>query len=164
MSQASTPTKLGLRGSQQACAQQACAQQVCAQSAAAEESRFSLVRWAMAVASVACFVAALIGALLPLVPTTPFLLLGFFCLSRVSKRWHARLLESRWAAPVREWRAHRAIRKETRRIAFLSIALVAAIAVFAARSDWRALSIVALGTTIGCVVLYRVPVRDRLES
>lgn len=126
----------------------------------AAESRFSLVKCGFAIASVACFTAAIAGALLPLIPTTPFLLLGFFCLSRVSHRWHTRLMKSRWAAPVREWKAHRAIRKETRRIAFLSVALVAAIAILLASSDWRALLIVALGTTIGCVVLYRVPVRD----
>ena len=45
-----------------------------------------------------------IGVVLPLVPTTPFLLLAAACFSRSSRRMHAWLLRNRVFGPVlRDW-------------------------------------------------------------
>ncbi|MCA9106755.1 MAG: DUF454 family protein [Planctomycetales bacterium] len=111
-----------------------------------------------------CFVLAFLGALLPLLPTTPFLLLGFYCLSRVSSRWHQRLLRSHWATGVREWKEHRAISPSTRRTALASIAIVAALAFWGGAADAHVLMGVSLGTTIGVVALLRVPVRREVAG
>lgn len=44
-------------------------------------------------------VLGLIGVFVPLLPTTPFLLLTSFCYARSSERWNQWLLNSRWLGP-----------------------------------------------------------------
>jgi hypothetical protein len=57
------------------------------------------------------FVLAVLGALLPLLPTTPFLLLASYFLVRSSPRLNDKLLASRTFGPLlRDWQRHRAVR------------------------------------------------------
>lgn len=51
-----------------------------------------------------CLLLAAIGVLLPLLPTTPFVLLAAFFFSRSSPRFHALLLNHRlFGAIIRDW-------------------------------------------------------------
>ncbi|WP_207220525.1 YbaN family protein [Spiribacter vilamensis] len=65
-----------------------------------------------------------IGVVLPLLPTTPFLLLATMCASRSSPALHAWLYSHpRFGPLLRDWRDHRAIRPRAKITALVLIAL-----------------------------------------
>jgi len=68
-------------------------------------------------------ICALIGTVLPVVPTVPFLLLAAFGFARSSPRWHAWLMRHpRFGPPLVAWREHRAISGRVKLIALVSMA------------------------------------------
>lgn len=69
-----------------------------------------------------------IGIVLPLLPTTPFLILAAFCYARSSKRMHDWLLDHRlFGTLIEDWNRHGAIRRSAKILATLSIAVIFAI-------------------------------------
>ena len=69
----------------------------------------------------------LLGVPLPLLPTTPFMLLAVFCFARSSPRLHDWLVHHpRFGPPIRDWRERGAISRKNK-----TYAMVAMTAVFA---------------------------------
>ncbi|WP_088622575.1 YbaN family protein [Oceanicola sp. 22II-s10i] len=67
----------------------------------------------------------LVGIVLPLLPTVPFLLLAAFCFARSSDRLHSWLVEHpRFGGPIEDWRRYGAISRRGKRLATLSIGAV----------------------------------------
>ena len=99
-----------------------------------------------------------LGLFLPLLPTTPFLLLASSCFLRSSPRLQRWLANSRWFGPmIRDWDEHKALRRPVK---VLAVAVVSAVLVLAAVRDlpwWVRTLIVALGL-VGLVVVWRLPV------
>ena len=71
-----------------------------------------------------------IGAFLPLLPTTIFLILALFIFARSSPRFHQMLLNNRYVGPeLQQWERDRSITRETKRRATLLIILAFSISV-----------------------------------
>jgi len=63
-----------------------------------------------------------IGVLLPVVPTTPFILLAAFCFSKGSEKFHNWLLKNRiFGKMIQEWEEHKVISLAGKRAATLGI-------------------------------------------
>ena len=62
-----------------------------------------------------CVGLAVLGSILPLLPTTPFLLLASWCFYRCSPRIHAWLHRSKWFGPtLDDWQHYHGIRKSVK--------------------------------------------------
>lgn len=72
-----------------------------------------------------------IGILLPLLPTTPFMLLAAFCFARSSDRCHRWLLNHRIFGPlITDWQRYGVIRTSTKRLATISMLLIGSIPLY----------------------------------
>lgn len=77
------------------------------------------------------------GAVLPLVPTTPFLLLAAFAFARSSPRLHDWLVSHPvLGPPIENWRAHGAIATRVKVLAVVVMAVTLAASVLAGLDGW----------------------------
>jgi uncharacterized membrane protein YbaN (DUF454 family) len=61
---------------------------------------------------------AVTGAILPLMPTVPFLLVAVFCFARSNPAWERRILEHPyWGPQVNDWQERRAISRRAKVLA-----------------------------------------------
>lgn len=78
-----------------------------------------------------CVVLATLGVVLPLLPTTPFLLLAAWCFARSSPRFHQWLLYRSWfGSYLRHWQTHRALPKGVKPKAVALIVVTFAISIY----------------------------------
>ena len=123
-----------------------------------------LRRWALISAGVLSLGLAILGVLLPGLPTTPFVLLAAACFAQSSPRLHQKLLAHRYLGPmVRDWESHRSL---PIKIKWLSSSLMTAMVCLSAwqlqHRPWAALAVLALGG-IGAAVVWRIPTRGNPE-
>ena len=82
----------------------------------------SIVRLLLVIAGSISLAFGVIGIFLPVLPTTPFLLLASFCYVRSSERLHRWLLEHRvFGKYIYNYEVHRAIPKKTKIIAMVTL-------------------------------------------
>lgn len=90
-----------------------------------------------------------IGIFVPLLPTTPFVLLAAMFYSRGSDRFHRWIHEHpRWGPMIHSWREHRAISKRAKVAATIMVVASITYSVLRLPSPWNLLALL-----IGAVVL-----------
>ena len=80
------------------------------------------------------------GIVLPLVPTTPFLLLAAFAFARSSPNLHSWLVtHRRLGPPINDWRRHGTITRRTKLVAVAAMATTLALSIVVGARDWMIL-------------------------
>ena len=82
------------------------------------------MRWLLIVAGTLSLVLAVVGMVLPLLPTVPFLLVTAACWSRASPRWHRWLLSRPRLGPaIARWERERTVPRRAKLTALALIVL-----------------------------------------
>jgi uncharacterized membrane protein YbaN (DUF454 family) len=128
----------------------------------AREHSSPIVRAVFLAAGIALLGLGIAGIFLPLLPTTPLVLLAAGCFARSSRPFHDWLLAHRLFGPmIEEWQRYRSIPYRTKIIAILTMAatLGASIVLFV-EPPWLKGLLAVSGVALA-VWLYRIPSRDR---
>lgn len=108
-----------------------------------------------------CVLIAIVGLFVPLLPSTPFILLAAACYARASHRFYNWLLNTRAFGPaILEWRTHRSIPYRIKMVAIAMMALTLSLSVLLfVREPWLQIALALFGVLLA-LWLYRVPSRD----
>lgn len=125
--------------------------------------RNRLVRYAWLTAGGLSLVLGIIGIALPLLPTTPFLILAAFCFARGSTKIHQWLVNHpRLGPPIRHWETYRAISKRGKQLAMVGIIAVFAISILAGVATYVLVIQAVVLSAVSVFILTRpVPPEDR---
>lgn len=105
-----------------------------------------------------CVGLAMLGAVLPLLPTTPFLLLASWCFFRGSPRIHAWLHRSRAFGPtLDDWHHYHGIRRGLKHRAIVMVAVVVATSLFYSALPWWLRYVVIGAVAVGLYTIWTVP-------
>ncbi len=98
------------------------------------------------------------GAVLPVLPTTPFMLLAAWAFSNSSRRFESWLLEHRWFGEgIKRWRAHRIVPARVKRVSYGTMLATFGLSVASGRVAWWALLAQAALMAYGAWFLWRLP-------
>ncbi|MBW6452418.1 MAG: YbaN family protein [Methyloprofundus sp.] len=86
--------------------------------------RKRIKKYLLLVAGLLFLALGIIGAVLPILPTTPFLILALACFANSSPRFHQMLLNNRWfGGALQRWEESRSISRSSKIKAILMIML-----------------------------------------
>ncbi len=98
-----------------------------------------------------------IGVFLPLLPTTPFLLLAAACFARSSEKWHQWLLANSTFGPIiKHWDENQCITFKVKCVAIFSMLILGGTSIFFALQDVRLQVAGAILLGIGLVVILNI--------
>lgn len=109
----------------------------------------SPIRWAWWLLAYASLALAVIGIIVPGLPTVPFVLLAAFAAARSSQRLHARLLAHRQFGPmIVHWQQEGAVSRRAKWLATTMMSLCAVIMFLTAPKWWLAATGTAIMTAV----------------
>jgi len=102
-------------------------------------------------------VLAALGVFLPILPTTPFLLVASACFLRSSPRLNAWLLRSRLFGPfLRDWQRHHGVRLHVKLTAVVVLTAMVAASLYFGELAWPLQVMLVLLALVGVVVVLRL--------
>ena len=102
----------------------------------------------------------LLGAILPVLPTTPFILLAAACFARGSEHFHRKLIQNRITGPIIvEWCRYRSIPYTVKRWVYLLMALSFGSSIFIVPEAWQKIMLITIGSIL-TFYIWRIPVRN----
>lgn len=105
-----------------------------------------------------------LGIFLPLLPTTPFILLAAWCFARSSPRFHQWLLYRSWfGGYLRHWQQYREMPRGAKPRAIAMIVVTFAISLWLVKLTWvRIMLLVILACLL--IFMWRIPVVDAKQQ
>ena len=105
-----------------------------------------------------------LGVFLPLLPTTPFILLAAWCFARSSPRFHHWLLYRSWfGGYLRHWQNYRAMPPGAKPRAVAMILLTFAISLWLVNLTWVRILLLIILTCL-LIFMWRIPVVDAKQQ
>jgi uncharacterized membrane protein YbaN (DUF454 family) len=118
------------------------------------------MRWLYLGVGITALLLGILGIFLPILPTTPFILLAAACFARSSERLHDFLLGNRITGPIiYEWCQYRSIPQRVKRWVYFMIVLSFGSSILMVSSYWLKSMLIAL-LIILIFFIWRIPVRD----
>jgi uncharacterized membrane protein YbaN (DUF454 family) len=104
-------------------------------------------------------ITGIIGIFLPLLPTTPLVLLAAWCFSKSSERFHTWLLGHKLFGPIiRDWQSSDGIPKRSRNRAIFFMWAGMAVSMFIVSRLWATIGLATVGVAVS-IYLLRMPIR-----
>lgn len=107
----------------------------------------------------------LLGLVLPILPTTPFVLLAAFCFARSSDHVYRKLTRNRLFGPIiLHWQQHRTIPHKAKIFGLISIVCAGTISLFFAPFGLVGKSLLVFLLFIPILILIRIPTTKNIVS
>lgn len=105
-----------------------------------------------------------VGVVLPVLPTTPFLLLAAACFARSSPRFYGWLLNSHlFGQLIRNWRDSRSIPRRAKRVAITMMIVVGGSSILFFISAWQLQVLVASLLSFSMIYVARIPCTEEIQ-
>lgn len=99
----------------------------------------------------------IIGVILPLLPTTPFLIVALIFFSKSSPRFHQMLLNNPWVGPtLKQWEATKTLSRKTKYKAMLLIVVTFSVSIAIFHTDLLVQMLLVLLCIILLAVIWRI--------
>ena len=119
--------------------------------------QYSPMNWLLIIAGWLSIITGVIGIVLPLLPTTPFILLAAACFAKSSPKFHHWLVTHKFFGPIIDnFKNGHGIPKNTKIKIIVFIWLALGISMFALQNVWVTLALSFLGV-FGTIHILRMP-------
>lgn len=116
------------------------------------------LRWGYFALAWAFFALGAVGVVLPVLPTTPFMLLALWGFARSSPRFHRWLYNHRtFGPPLQAWREHRVIPLQVKFVAISTMAVSLGLMIALSGAPWYALVLAAALMAYGAFFVLSCP-------